>query len=437
MLKPTIQIIIDTRVSKVDAQVSKTDRLYPVKLRATFVVLNKKKKSWATDYYPLTGERYSHHTQADFVAAIKGKCRTKAQTDLRKDITAALYKAEKILEGNTYVSRELFKRLYSVAGNPESVGYVFKIVIDELFAAGRISHARLCRSTNNSLARFVDPLLSKRKTRVTKEDENLRLDISFFEITPAFIRKYSEWILKDCSKATLGIYLRYIRLVFKRAISMQLVKADIYPFGQNGVKIKKARGRKIALSEADKDKLISLEDSECQYGVDFWMMSFFCYGMNPMDIALLKFSNIVNDVITKDRTKTEGADDSPKLVVPVRKEVKKIIQKYGRKSLNPDDYIFPILEPALSATTIKNRVHKFIARINADLKIAAKKLGFDFKLTTYTARHTFASIALENGASLEFIQIALGHADIRTTQIYTSGLSVKTKIAMGVKIYGD
>lgn len=57
-------------------------------------------------------------------------------------------------------------------------------------------------------------------------------------------------------------------------------------------------------------------------------------------------------------------------------------------------------------------------KYNAYLKVAAQYAGIDKPLTTHCARHTFAVFALNHGVPIEVVAKMLGHANIRTTQIY-------------------
>lgn len=63
--------------------------------------------------------------------------------------------------------------------------------------------------------------------------------------------------------------------------------------------------------------------------------------------------------------------------------------------------------------------------INRDLKKIAKKCGIDRTLTYHMARHTFATLSLTNGVSMETVSKTLGHSSIKTTQIYARILPKK------------
>jgi site-specific recombinase XerD len=56
--------------------------------------------------------------------------------------------------------------------------------------------------------------------------------------------------------------------------------------------------------------------------------------------------------------------------------------------------------------------------INKYMRRIGEKLEIDMKLTTYTARHSFATILKRSGAPIEFISESLGHKDLKTTENY-------------------
>lgn len=386
-LKPIIAIILDTRYPN-------KDELYPVKLRATFRVIKKGKSVSVQDYFHLK----VHANEVDFKAA-KDKPKTKHQSAIRQKIVAAEGRANEILDKRTIVNPELFKRLYNAVGKLESVRPVFEQKIKELEKEGRIGSVTIYSAVKNSLP----------------------AELTFYEITPEWIRTYAH----GRSATTAAIYLRHIRAIYNKAIALGSINADLYPFGRNGYTIKKTKARKIALSEVDKNRLLKLTDK----AVDMWMMSYFCYGLNMTDILSLKVKDLKDDVLMISRGKT-GND----LVIPVRTEVKEIILRHGNKTLNPNEYVFPVLTHGLTPRQRKNRIKDFTKEVNAGLKLVQEKLKLDVKLTTYTARHTFAMMALRKGASKEFIQDALGHSSITTTENYLSGFDIKAKKAISAKL---
>jgi len=75
-------------------------------------------------------------------------------------------------------------------------------------------------------------------------------------------------------------------------------------------------------------------------------------------------------------------------------------------------------------TALKNI---FLGLINYWMKEILPNLGIDKKATTYVARHTFSTVLKRSGASIEFIQEAMGHTDIKTTESYLDSFDKETK----------
>lgn len=256
--------------------------------------------------------------------------------------------------------------------------------------------------------------------------------LTFAAVTPKWLMKWERWMLeRGRSITTVAMYARAMRKIFKWAMSdkYRAVSAELYPFGEGKYVIPEAQGRKLALEEVDKDKILKYAtlNPSVRRAVDMWIFSYFCQGINCADIARLRYRDIQDEVLRFDRIKTVRKRTKKKtIVVVIRPEVKEIISRHGNKSLTPGDYIFPILRDGLTPAQIKSRIHDFVKDVNDGLQIACKDIGIQ-KVTTYWARHTFATIAKRKGASTEFIQEALGHADIRTTEAYLDSFDLDTK----------
>ena len=86
-----------------------------------------------------------------------------------------------------------------------------------------------------------------------------------------------------------------------------------------------------------------------------------------------------------------------------------------------ENYLFPILDNKTHKTAAQkqNRIHKVLGKVDKQLKEIATKAGLiGVNLTTYVARHSFATILKNSGVNIALISEALGHSDLATTQIY-------------------
>lgn len=166
-----------------------------------------------------------------------------------------------------------------------------------------------------------------------------------------------------------------------------------------------------------------------QQARDYWLFSYFGNGMNPKDIANLKYKNIDGEYLIFERAKTERSQRSdPKLItVFINDDMKAIIERWGNKNVSLNNYIFPILRLEDTALQQHHGVKSFVRFINDWMKDILVKLGIDKKVTTYVARHTFSTVLKRAGASTEFIQEALGHSDITTTQSYLDSFDREVK----------
>ena len=128
---------------------------------------------------------------------------------------------------------------------------------------------------------------------------------------------------------------------------------------------------------------------------------FSCFtGLAYIDTANLEASNIVTENgepwIVTSRHKTGIPCNIPLLKVPQR-----ILKKYEGK--DKKGRLLPILSNQ---------------KMNAHLKEIADVCGINKNLTCHVARHTFATLMLNLGVSMESVSRMLGHANIETTQLY-------------------
>lgn len=233
------------------------------------------------------------------------------------------------------------------------------------------------------------------------------------------------------SRTTVSMYLRALRTVFNTAITDKEIDAEVYPFGKNKYQPPTVRNVKKALSQNHLKQLFDAKPNtpEQTKAKDFWFFSYACNGMNIKDIALLKYENIQEDKIIFYRAKTINTSktDLKPVTVYLNDFSKAIIKKYGNENTNKKEYIFPIISDKESEIINHNKIKNFTKFINQYLKKLAISEGITSDISTYWARHSFATNSIRNGATMEFVMEALSHNNMKTTVGYFAGFEDKDK----------
>jgi integrase len=288
----------------------------------------------------------------------------------------------------------------------EQVQPFFEEYINRLRIQERIKTAESYKSALNSIVQF-------------------KRYLKFQDITPEFLSAYEIWMLsKKKSKTTVGVYLRSLRTIYNLAMQRGIVTYTQYPFKRYTIPAPRKSKRAFKDEHIKTIFNAKVESEENVRALDIWRFSFLCNGINLKDIALLKWKNITGDYMEFFRKKTENTKREN--VLPIRvhlnRHAQAIIKKWGNSASDPEQYLFPILEPGLSIKEIENRIANLTRTTNKYLKRVGEQLGLPVKLTTYTARHSFAT-KLKNSekVSLSFIMESLGHSSIKTTMDYLAG----------------
>ncbi len=291
------------------------------------------------------------------------------------------------------------------APEPGTMLVTFLCYIHKLLGEGRIRSAANYQSAYTTFYKF-------------------RGNVKFTQINVAFLKQLEVWMLEhEYSITTVGIYTRCLRAIFNEAIFQGIIRREkCYPFGRRKYQCPISRNTKKALSLEEVGKIYYYVP-QCEFerkAKNFWVFSYLANGINPTDIAYLKYKNIEEDYITFHRSKTENATrSSPRpITFYITEDLREIIDYWGNRDKSPNNYIFPILEHGISALRQVELIELFVQSINDWMKKIKTKLGIEKKVTTYVARHTFSTILKRSGVSTEFIQESLGHTDIRTTENY-------------------
>ncbi|GAB2841336.1 tyrosine-type recombinase/integrase [Ferruginibacter profundus] len=261
-----------------------------------------------------------------------------------------------------------------------------------------------------------------------KSIESFKKGLKYADITKAFLMQYENWMLeKEKSKTTVGIYLRSLRAIFNRAS----IDKSLYPFGEGKGKysIPTSKNIKKALTLEEIAKIFNYQPTAgTNEGMakDYWIFIYLCNGLNVKDLCLLKRKNIEGNILKYERAKTKRSKkDSEKIVVSLKSEALAIIKTWGVPSINPESYVFPHLQKGITAERERQIIQQLTKTINKFMKRIAGALKINKEVTTYFARHSFATVLRNSGVSMEFISEALGHSDMKTTKSYLAGFEVE------------
>ena len=304
---------------------------------------------------------------------------------------------DKQIAGRDYTASTLIESSKPTDGSKKTVGDYYLTYIDNLKKENRLRYAGMYEISYNSFIKF-----------------NKHLDIPFSDIDVAWLKRYEAWgKSQNLSVSTISTRIRHLRAVFNLALLEHAIKSDCYPFHIYKVSKLNRATAKRALSKADIQNIMEYQGKRPmeQLAVDLFTFSYLCAGINFIDMAKLKQSNIQENQLVYNREKTKKL-----IIVPLQEPAMQIIEKYSN---GKSPFIFPILSNFhKSEVQIANRLHKVLAKINKHLKEIGVKLNLPIPLTTYVARHSFATVLKRAGVSTSIISESLGHSSERITQVY-------------------
>ena len=275
-----------------------------------------------------------------------------------------------------------------------------------------LAHFRLTDKVGNRL-------IYKYSYNSIKEFSKGRMNILFADIDLVWLKKYEQWLrVKENKETTISLLFRTLRSAYNKAIEAKCAKKGNYPFDEYKVSKFDVKTRKRAISKEDVLKImrvdLSQESESVRLSRDIFIFSYLCGGINFTDIANLLPENIIDNRIQYVRQKT-GKTISFNLC----KEANDIISRYCH-NMDHRGYLLPVLDTRFHKTPLQkqNRINKILGRTNTDLKTIAGKCDITANLSTYTARHSFCTVLKNSGVNVALIGEALGHSDLKTTQIY-------------------
>jgi len=262
-----------------------------------------------------------------------------------------------------------------------------------VFARTYIQESDRKRSTKENLMTTITVL------------QEFRPGIDFKDITYTFLRDFEVHLKeKGNSVNTVAKHMRQLRTLVNEAINQGYIPSDAYPFRK--YKIKQEKGRKEFLTPDELKRLENLDvDKKLRHVLDAFL--FCCYtGLRYSDFCQLTPENII-----RVNGKRWLYFKSVKTDVEIRLPLHLLFEGKALAVLERYDIVtdFAKIGP-------NSEANKYLAQLAAFARIRKH-------ITYHTARHTCATLLVHQGVPITTVQKLLGHASVRTTEVYSEVLS--------------
>ncbi|WP_294593578.1 site-specific integrase [uncultured Bacteroides sp.] len=296
---------------------------------------------------------------------------------------------------NTYTAEDVVSKYLSPADNCCFISFAQNL-IGQLRQIGKRCTADTYTTAINSFARF-------------RRENDILLD----EMDSDLVTAYESYLksIGICPNS-ISFYMRNLRAIYNRAVDKELT-VQRHPFKHVYTGIDKTVKRAVPLNVIRQIRELDLSlRPVMDYARDVFMFSFYTRGMSFVDMAFLKKKDLQNGILSYRRRKT-----NQQLFIKWEKPMQELIDKYDTTG---SPYLLPIIK---SSSKDERRQYKSEAhRINRNLKKIGEQLGLVIPLTTYVARHGWASIAKSKNIPIATISEAMGHDSETTTRIYLASL---------------
>lgn len=276
--------------------------------------------------------------------------------------------------------------------------------IEHLLKSNKHSAAKKLSSAMNSILRFAN--------RAGGENQN-KDDIAFEQIDSDYMEEYEGWLkMNGACMNTVSFYMRTLRAAYNIAAERGLTVVND-PFKNVYTGIEETIKRAVPLRVVSRIYHLDLTDApELDYARNLFIFSFFMRGMSFVDMCNLRKSDLMDGVLSYRRQKTGQL-----MQVKWEKLMQQLLDKFPKTG---SPYLLPIITNEIEDK--KKQCDNALRKENRNLKAIGRMIGLNVPLTTYVARHSWASIARSQNISISAISEALGHISVNTTKIYITSL---------------
>lgn len=248
-------------------------------------------------------------------------------------------------------------------------------------------------------------------------------ELSIENMTQQLVMEYEHWLKgRGIQRNSSSFYMRILRACYNKAIKSHNLP-NLHPFQHVYTGVDKTNKRAIRLETLQQLKKLDLtRHPNEEWARDLFLFSFYTRGMSFVDMALLRPDNIRDGYLMYCRKKT-----SQHLRMRWERCMLDIVNRYNGMQ---GEYLLPILQcPGRKTPENPKEIQKLydsaLHKVNQQLKMLSAKLQLDNPLSTYVARHAWASIAQQKQIPLSIISASMGHQSEKTTRIYLENIDTE------------
>lgn len=260
-------------------------------------------------------------------------------------------------------------------------------------------------------------------------------NIQFEDIDIDFLKKYELFLSEKLNNSVNTIHssIKVIRKLFNDAVRDAIIEPQNNPFLR--FKLKTERTKKDYLTEQEISAIEQLDltsNSKMDQHRDIFLFACDAGGIRVSDLLKLKWKNFDGTHIS---IVTQKTNEHISIKVPNKAIL--ILKKYKLDKSKTNDYIFPLLkaDDGITALALNQAISSATAYINKDLKKIAQMASIEINLSMHVSRHTWATRALRKGVRIEYVSKLLGHANIKTTQVYAK--IVNSELDKAMEVFND
>lgn len=276
-------------------------------------------------------------------------------------------------------------------------------IIGELRENGKWGTAHIYQTTLNVFSTF-----------------NNYQNLPFRKLTPALLKQFEVYLRqRDCSWNTVSTYMKTLRSCYNRAVDLRYAHyvPRLFEHVYTGTRADKKRALEASdmgglIRGAKKDLSKSTSPSSLQKTKMLFVLMFLLRGLPFVDLAYLRKKDLQGNVLVYRRRKTGRI-----LTVVLSSEAMQLVRIMADKN-NNSPYLFPILHSKEGSEAAYREYQSALRSFNYQLSALKEKTGMESHLSTYTARHTWATMAYYCEIHPGIISEAMGHSSISVTETY-------------------